>query len=264
MKIPIVGYMSVWNEAEYIEYSIRSVINHVDAFVVIEGAFQETIDTGGSPRSDDGTIEILKKLSKEFFPKLKVAESLPNLSQLKHRSFIFDLIPFHFPITVIANNDYWLWLVDGDEVYDLQNVEKLKKILGATKADAIKIDSFTFVNNFRNYVKIAFPRCFRIHAEQEYFFSGPNHLMSTLRESKKARTWTQVGPEENHEDFVRFFHYSYCKSADRFTQKKKEREHVHGQFKWYLDENERVVSPGVNIRTFSGEHPEVMRGHPKH
>ncbi len=265
MKIEIagkpqtIGYMAVYNEADYVEYSIRSVIEHVDGMVVMEGAFRETVQAGGSMRSDDGTLDILSRLQKEFGHKLNVIK-IANLSQLRHRSWVFDVIPINFPL--IAQHDYWLWLVDADEVYDVENIKNLKRILGSTQSDVIKVDSLTFVNDFRHYVKIAFPRCFRICADYNYQFCGPNHLVSSRAHGENG--WSAVGPEENHEDSVRFFHYSYVKDPARFSLKKKERELVHGQFKWELDENNRVVSSGVNIRTFDGKHPEVMRGHPRH
>jgi glycosyltransferase involved in cell wall biosynthesis len=250
----IMGYMAAWNEAEYVEYAIRSVIDHVDVMLVIEGAFKETVDAGGSHRSDDGTLEILERLRDEF-GNLHVFQA-PVYGQLQHRQLSLNFM---------TPQDYWLWLVDADEVYDPADAVKLKAVLGSTKADVIKVNSFTFVNDFRHYAGIAFPRCFRILEEREYVFSGPNHLLSRRRDGGYGCPWYIPSPQdtETHEKDIKFFHYSYCKSSERFLMKKKERENVHGTFKWKLDEDDNVVSPGVNIRIFNGQHPEIMRTHPK-
>lgn len=254
--------MAAWNEIDFVEQAVRSVINHVDGMVVIEGAFKETVETGGSPRSDDGTIDVLLKLEKEFLHKLKVVAA-PTLTQLQHRSTVFDVVPFHFPLAA-SQEHYWLWLVDADEVYDDANATRLKEILEETDREVVKVDSLTFVNDFKHYVKIAFPRCFKILRGFQYVFWSPNHL--AFRPSKADYKWVPFGAakgEDNREDEVFFFHYSYVKDPARFSQKKRERERVHGQFKWSLDENDQVVCPGTNIRTFEGEHPEIMKTHPR-
>jgi len=268
MKIEIfgkpqtIGYMAVYNEAEYVEYSIRSVIEHVNTLIVVEGAFKETVRAGGSLRSDDGTLEILEKLQQEFGSQKLIVFKVPfPADQLRHRNIFFDLVGYHCSIAVNMKY-YWLWLIDADEVYDDQNIIVLKEILNSThtRTNCVKIDSLTFVNDFHSYVKIAFPRCFRIKDGKHHEFSAPNHVVR-----RDPEGWVLLNAaEKNYEDSVRFFHYSYVKDPVRFSLKKKERELVHGQFKWELDENNRVVSPGVNIRTFDGKHPKVMRGHPKH
>lgn len=262
----IIAYMSAYNEAEYIEPAVRSVINRVDGMIIIEGAFLETVETGGTRRSNDGTLDILDSLEKEFSNKLHVFEA-PTYTQLRQRSLVFDVANYHFPL--IARENYWLWLVDADEVYDLENTLKLIDILEKTESDVIKVDSYTFVNDFKHYVRIAFPRCFRIRSGFQYQFSGPNHLI--FREENyplykwKNMNWRPLGPEKNHEDEVMFYHYSYVKSPERFSQKKREREHLHGvTFKWYLGEDDEVTCPNFKPRIFTGEHPKIMKDHPKH
>ena len=246
----IIGYMAAYNEAEFIEYAMRSTINSVDSFVAIEGAFKETVDAGGTLRSNDGTLEILDLLTQEFSRKLNVVPIPLAVQQLQHRNFIFDYIPYCLPS--VAQQDYWLWLIDADEVYKEEDIVRLKEILDKTKADVIKIDSLTFVNTFKHYVKIAFPRLFRIKAGHKYRFVAPNHIVN--------ETERKLLQEENHENEVKFFHYSYCKNAERFLLKKQERTLVNGNFKWYLDGG-RVTADGINLREFNGTHPEVMSLH---
>jgi hypothetical protein len=246
----IVGYMAVYNEIDYVEYAIRSVIDHVDKLIIIEGAFKETVDTGSTLSSDDGTFEVLKKLEKEYWEKICLAY-VNNVPQLVHRNHVFDVMK----LLGLAHEDRWLWLIDGDEVYKTEDILALKAILKQTNADVVKIDSLTFVNDFSHYVEIAFPRLFRLKAKHNYRFVAPNHLAD--------ETERKILQEENHKDLVKFFHYSYCKSPARFLAKKKERTLVHGQFKWSLNDKQMVVSPGIKLRDFKGEHPEVMLTHPR-
>jgi hypothetical protein len=258
-KLPIIAFMTAWNEAGFIESAIRSTIDHVDEMIVIEGAFKETVETGGSLRSTDGTLDILEKLEREFVSKLYVYKSQFPESQLSQRSLFFQLMKQY--LSLVCKRNYWMIIQDSDEIYDEENFNKLKNILNTTQSDVIKIDSLTFVNDFESYVKIAFPRCFRMRRNCDYTFCGANHLAYKQR---GASQWCSLGPEENHEDEVKFFHMSYVKSPERFLQKKKEREKVHGinSFKWNLNSDNQVFCPGTNIRKFAGQLPELLKNHP--
>ncbi len=241
--VPRVGVMNVFNEAEYVEYSIRSTIGVLDKLIVIYGWFAETKrGTQDVSMQFDNTLEILERLNDEFDGKIHLVHC-SGLDQLTTRNTAFMEAQW------LGLEDYWLWIIDGDEVYDPENLGNLMEILHETDAEAIKIDSLTFVNDFQSYVKIAFPRLFRIQPGNVYNFVAPNDISLCGRPMVVT----------NYEDDVKFFHYSYVKSPERFMLKKREREALPGgKFKWYLDDDNRVTADGINIRTFDGRHPAIM------
>ena len=51
--------MTIYDEAEFVDSAIRSALPYVDDLVIVEGAYEETIKPGRSPRSTDGTIDII-------------------------------------------------------------------------------------------------------------------------------------------------------------------------------------------------------------
>ena len=53
--------MTAYNEADFIDYSIRSCLDYVDEIIVVEGSYLENQKLGKSPRSTDGTVEIIEK-----------------------------------------------------------------------------------------------------------------------------------------------------------------------------------------------------------
>lgn len=252
--IPRVGVMNVYNEEDFVEYSIRSVINSLDKLIVIYGWFAETKrGTKDVSTLGDNTFEILEELKDEFGDKIHIVHS-SGRDQLSTRSLVFD------QATYCGFEDYWLWIIDGDEVYSAHDLFKLNTILLETKAEAIKINSLTFVNDFTHYVGIAFPRLFRIRPENQYTFMAPNDLLMASRTVDECCQMKVI----SYESDVKFFHYSYCKSPGRFMLKKREREALPGgKFKWYLDKDGRVAADGVNIRIFTGAHPAVMASHPR-
>ncbi len=246
-RIPRVGVMNVFNEAEYVEYSIRSVIGCLDQLIVIYGWFAET-KRGTDNLQFDDTYAILERLQNEFGVDKINLSMCSGVQQLVARNQVWARA------LECGWKDYWLWIIDGDEVYDSENLGNLMKILHTTKAEGVKIDSLTFVNDFKSFVKIAFPRLFRIQPGNVYNFVAPNDISLNGRPMEVT----------NYEDQVKFFHYSYCKSSERFMLKKREREALPGgRFKWYLDEYDRVTADGINIRTFTGRHPAIIKSHPR-
>ena len=162
----IIAYMAVLNEVEYIEYAIRSTINHVKRMIVIEGAWGECSASSGKVRSDDGTIEILDRLRKEF-SNLEVYHA-NEPTQLDQRNKVFEHI----------NEDCWLLLQDADEVYDLKSIEQVKNIAADNPpVMAIRFNSYTFVNDFYSYSDIMFPRLFNIEQGKKYYFKAANDVL---------------------------------------------------------------------------------------
>jgi len=51
--------MTVYNEVDFLDYAIRGALSFADELVIVEGAYKETIKLGKSPRSDDGTLDII-------------------------------------------------------------------------------------------------------------------------------------------------------------------------------------------------------------
>lgn len=242
--------MCAYNEADYIEYSIRSVIDYVDELIVVEGTWKECYLANGKMRSDDGTLEILERLKKEF-PKLKVFEHNDD-SQLIQRDRIFE----HGP-----EGDYWLWIIDADEVYDPENAQKTVELTEtARKTHGIKVNSLVFINDFYTYVPIAFPRLFYIDDPKKYKFYAPNDLMKFVY-TYLGKDYHELVPVDNHEEEIFFYHYSYTHSPERFMEKKRERTRLHGEFKWCLTDG-KVYKSGPPPRRFDGDHPELMKTHP--
>lgn len=236
--IPVIAYMAVHNGADFVRQAIESTIAAVDRFVVIEGAWGENVAVNGQPRSTDGTIEIIQELQEQY-GKIDLWQH-NDANQLAQRNRVFDHIP----------DDCWLFIQDHDEVWDPENLSQLWMLLQRTSSEAVKVKSFTFINDPYTYSPIAFPRCFRIRPGVRYRFCDPNHLVAGQR----------IVPVTPHEE-ISFFHYSYCHNPERFLEKKRERTHLHGRFPWDL-EGDRVVRPEATVRFYDGPHPREMRDHP--
>ena len=253
----ISALMTVFNEVDFIDYAIRACLPYVDHLVIVEGAYQETIKLGVSPRSTDGTLEIIEKYKSE--PKVHILYENQE-SDKDQRNAGLDYIKQ-------LNPDGWLILIDGDEVWDkdsLQMVKAAANNMERSKKMAAYFKSLTFVNGFDSYTEQEFPRLFKITSGAK--FVNDNFM---VWEDKKL-SWSY--PHVFKIPYVRYHHYSFCKGK-RFLLKKDWWESRFGdnyggsgkkfEYDWYLNEDGKIYSPNHEILEYTGQHPEVMKSHPK-
>jgi len=244
-KVELIGYMAVFNGAEFIEQSICSTVEYCNRFIVIEGAWRENLIVNNKARSDDGTIDILYKLKRKY-PHIEIYFH-NECSQLAQRNRVFDYLKS--PV------DKWLWLIDHDEVYDSEDIRNIRWSCSMTDKECIRINSLTFINDAKHYVPIAWNRLFYLRANTNYIFYAPNDIAKQV-----ATNYVELSKIDLSKS-IKYFHYSYCHCSQRFMEKRKERVFLHGNFKWDLDHNGNVYSDGVNIIEYNGYHPVAMRGH---
>ena len=96
-----VGISLVQNEDRYMELGIRNALPFCDEFIIADN------------QSKDNSVEIAKRLSKEF-DKVKFC-------------MITDPAESQKLIEPYINTDTWIFAVDGDEVYDPKGLMELKE-----------------------------------------------------------------------------------------------------------------------------------------
>jgi glycosyltransferase involved in cell wall biosynthesis len=244
--------MTVYNEAKFMDYSIRSVLPFVDHLVIVEGAYQETINLGVSPRSNDGTLEIIEKYKND--PKVHAIYA-NELSDKDQRNVGLEYIKQ-------LNHDGWLLLVDGDEVWTEDSLKMVKVAannMERSKKMAAYFKSLTFVNDFNQYTEQEFPRLFKLTSGAK--FVNDNYM--TWEDQKLG--WSY--PHIIKIPYVKYHHYSFCKGSVRFELKKKwwEARFTNQEFDygWNVDENGIIDDLNHDIIPFTGQHPQVMMTHPE-
>ena len=154
--------MTVYNEAEFVDYAIRACLPYVDDLVIVEGAYQETIALGASPRSTDGTLEILEQW-KDAAEK-EGEDSIVHFIEANEQT---DKDQRNAGLEKIKelNPDGWVLIIDGDEVYDKNAFSMIRSAMvnmdRSQKLAAI-FRSLTFVNDFKHFAEQDFPRLFKI------------------------------------------------------------------------------------------------------
>ena len=243
--------MTVYNEADFIEYAIRSCLPYVDHLVIVEGAYKQVIALGKPERSSDGTLEIIEKYRNNpnvhiIFANEKTDKDQRNVGLQKIKEL---------------NPDGWMLVVDGDEIYDPSTFSMIKSCANTMEKNnkyAVYFKSLTFVNNANFYCEQEFPRLFRITPGAE--FCNDNFL----EWSDKNLKWGY--PHVVKIPYIRYYHFSFCKGSEKFLEKRNwwmnrglGKDFDYG---WKLDENGQITDDNHNIYEHTGKFPAVMKDHP--
>lgn len=240
--------MTVFNEADFIDYSIRCCLPYVDDLVIVEGSYLETQKLGQPERSNDGTVEIIEKYRTD--PKVKIIYANAQTDKDQRNIGLQKIKEI--------NPNGWLLIIDGDEVYIPQTFPLIKKTMANLERQGFKAAYFrsnTFVNDMNHYTLQEFPRLFKI--TPECTFTNDNFMYWNGAE------WTSRFVTKF--SFIQYYHYSFMKDIKRIELKKKWWETRFGtpfDYGWHL-ENNQWKDKGHTIYEFKGQHPEIMQSHPK-
>lgn len=251
--------MTVYNEADFIEYAIRACLPYVDHLVIVEGAYQETIALGSSARSSDHTINkvddyrgLFNDDPEPFAEKIHYIEANEKTDKDQRNVGLKKIKEL--------NPNGWLLIVDGDEVYEPNTFAAIKQFcIQADKSRVVHaayFQSLTFVNDFQHFTVQEFPRLFKITPECEFI---NDNFMS----------WSGVRWEHPHVmtlKSMKYHHYAFCKGADRFKLKRNwwmnrglGKDFDYG---WKIDESGKITDKNHTIYEYKGHHPGVMKDHP--
>jgi len=252
--------MTVYNESQFVEYAIKACLPHVDHLVIVEGAYQETISLGASPRSTDGTIEKIDRLMLDYILPPDTEGPIVSSIDFIQANEKTDKDQRNIGLQKIKelNPDGWCLIIDGDEIYEpdtfkmvrisMSNMEKTNKYAAYFK-------SLTFVNDMNHYTEQEFPRLFKITPEAK--FVNDNFM-----------SWDKIGwapPWVIKIPYITYFHYSFCKGNARFELKKKWWETRFGRefdYGWKVNDQGKIEDEGHDIYEFTAQHPKIMEDHP--
>jgi glycosyltransferase involved in cell wall biosynthesis len=150
-----IGFMAVYNDVDYVDQTLSSFLdnNFVDKMVVVEGAFEITMAGGKPARSDDGTLDILKKYEKDG----RITLLHANLREHKH----------HYDIGyqwAIDNGADWAIMVDSDEIWTPKAKVFANSAMKANldrDACELRVEEYCFVNDFNTMYPGSYPRIFK-------------------------------------------------------------------------------------------------------
>lgn len=142
----IYALVSCFNEAQFIEESIRSYLDAIDEVIVIDGAYRGFPST--NDLSNDGTIDIVCHLIEQYPNKVSLYFE-PRLTELAKRNLLLHLVP----------QGDWAFIVDGDEVckgdvdYGMRRIRETDGDVGSVNLRQVHPDGSSDVAEYRRLIK---------------------------------------------------------------------------------------------------------------
>jgi len=235
----IIAQINTLNSAEYLWYVLKSIYEHVDRIVIIDGAFSPKIKPS---QSDDDTLNIVKNY--EDYAKKIIFVQNKGFSQTEQRNIIFKY----------TEGFDWLFLVDDDEVYKDIDLLRMRKFL-ENETTSFQITGYNFVNDFYHYYETQNMRLWPIY--DGMYYAGPNTIKHKNEKICKLLTNKTTVP-----GIIRY-HYSYVRSIERVRLKIRQVESYQNikKFPWQVN-GEFVKRDNITFKKFDGNHPILMHDHP--
>lgn len=245
-----VGFMIVYNDADYVDQTLESFKDFVDEMVIVEGAFEITMKGGKPPRSDDGTLDIIAK----HVDNKKVFLKQVNLREHKHH---YD-VGYQWAVERGAD---WAIMIDSDEIWTKQAKlfadSYMKKFSDMSQVHEIRVQEYCFINDFKTWYPGTYPRIFKAQKGASFVFD--NEVQYPQYGRGGHGVYTIPGR------FI--FHYGYVRRQKRWRLKQdymweKDFNPLNKQYK--LEGDKYIIPSDIPIYEFKGRHPEIMQKHPFH
>lgn len=247
---------TVYNEIEFLPFAIDSCIRYVDDLIIVEGAYQETIKLGRSPRSTDGTCEYINQFIQNA-PSCSIPQDKLTYIQANESS---DPQQRNVGLSKIKeiNPDGWFMVVDGDEIYDPNTFKLIRAQINnmeRTGKYAAYFTSITYVNDPYHYTLQEFPRLFKITSGCK--FVNDNFLEWT----DKNLSWSS--PHVIKLPQIKYHHMAFAKGRERFELKRSwwmnRGLSPNFDYGWKIDENGKISDKNHEIFEYTGKHPDIIK-----
>jgi len=268
--------MIVLNGMPFIEYSLKSVYDFAHEIIIVEGAVAECMfAANGDGSSKDGTVEFIKSFS-DPANKIKFIQGRwPEKCEMQNEALKY------------VTGDY-VWLIDSDEVYKKDDLEKIKDILknepSITQVNFIpdnfwKGMDYIFVSPRFSEPESHYRRLFK-YVQGAYFTTHRPPTMVWADSDKTTEQMHLLDGTTTRRMGIIFYHYSYV-----LNKQVKQKIELYNKYNWgdkwginllewynecflkWTPENREQIEARYpvwtgdrNSRTqlFTSTHPEVM------
>ena len=199
----IVATMIVYNEEEYLPYSLSSIYPYVDRIVIVEGAIQKLIDAGFAPptgESTDKTNEIIKNFPD---PNKKI---IVQHGKFKHKNHQRNEC-----LKYLSHED-WILIVDADEIYSEINIKNLIRLpVKFPDIDIIIYPMYHFYDFDKHIEMIKYMERLVRYVNNKGYHYPDSDTGQAIRDSQGRALWLDSKYRKVVDNTVYAHHYSRMK-----------------------------------------------------
>jgi len=250
------GFIQVYNEANWIGYTIDHAMKLCDRVLIVEGSqFANFPDI--PERSDDGTLDIIADKKRQYPKSIKDIKTIRKHGRYR----INQCANFNYGLTFCEMGDYFI-LLDADEFYPDEWILEANEIMRECKVDLIKVLSNDFAFSFKWRIKpgkIRSERPVIVKKTKEFYFA-PTH--NWINPGKNIVVAPQAGR----------YHYGWLKPRDRMRIRMRTSNMYPNMLEWFdgnwdnfkLEDGKEYphYAGKFTLYRYDGEHPSVLDNHP--
>ncbi len=272
----IYGFMPIFEDADWADYSIKAHLKFVDHLIIGEG-YHGPIWHFWRNRSTDGTIKMINKYKNH--PKVTIIKNRTGPRVEVGKGLSMKKILREYKKRGIKGGD-WLMLCDSDEFYSEKQLKEIEKIMSTTKKDLLRAASRMFAYNMTYYMDGFSKRFWRYTKGMKFsFYNQYARYKDGTRYTKNRKNILVNDP---------MFHYCFMRTNEREyltrLMEVKGGSRTKEQLEWYdrvyykwneknadklYKDNEKKCgvygwwegSPRI-IKKYSGKHPKILDNHP--
>jgi glycosyltransferase involved in cell wall biosynthesis len=273
----IIGLMPVYEDADWVEWSIKNALDFVDELLIMEGYSGPIWHFWGN-RSKDDTVEIIREFEDKY-EKVRTFRCPWHITSRIGRAKMYNM--FLEKSEYLGEGD-WLFIKDADEFYTPQQYQHIRETLESTSNDLLRVHSRTFCYNFSQFIPLSHNRFIR-YTPGMYFkpTQKATYHDGTLYK-ERSDNLTEVLQDEP------MFHYSFLRRTNREIKRrmmvfrsgrrgseildwiddvylqwtKENAEEIYKQNEEITGSYGFLFGEGKEIKEYQGEHPQVLSDHP--
>ncbi len=252
------GFLQVYNEVDWIKYSILHALKFCDCLIITEGSqfknFKEI-----PLHSDDGTLEIIKEMMEEYPKEIELLTTIRKFQNYREN----QAANFNFALKKCRKGDYFITL-DADEFYFDDFIEKIIQITDDGKVDYLRGNALNFAFSFK--WKILYGAEDTLYPHQVLF------KKNRKLKFKPTHKPVNYGPNYIVDKNTCLNHYKWVKKTERIRLRHLTSGYHENMIEWFennwnktkLEENRiyPYFTWDFQLKRYTGPHPEILKDHP--
>jgi hypothetical protein len=254
----IIGLLQIYNEVNWVGYSIDHAMKFCDKLIIIEGSQFKKLKKVPE-RSFDGTLEIIYKKMKDYSDSIELINTIRKFSNYREN----QAANFNLVLSKCKIGDY-LAPLDADQFYFDNYIKRIKEVAEEGKIDYLMSSGIILAFSFK--WRIIFNNV-NIHSFQTLF--KKNNRLKFIPTHRPINN----GPIKVYDDDGKsLIHYMWIRPNDRILLRLKTARNGKKRSKWYknywdkieLVENKmyKYLDGYFYLKQYNGAHPEILRNHP--
>ncbi|MFX1328187.1 MAG: glycosyltransferase [Promethearchaeota archaeon] len=254
-----IGFLQVYNEVNWVSYSIDLARKICDKLIIMEGSqFSEFNEI--PIHSNDGTLDIIKEKSEEYPNFIELQETIRKYKNYRQN----QAANFNYVLKKKCKLGDYLLPLDADDFYFDSYIKRIIEITEDAKVDYLRASGRNFAFSFNWII---------LFENNEYYYPQVAFKKNKKLIFKPTHQPINYGPNYVFDAELNCLnHYKWVKPTERMYIRHLTSNFYDNMLIWFnenwkkikLIENTKIPFYGgfFYLQKYNGSHPEILNNHP--